>query len=58
MELVLANGVDAQATVVAVYEWRFGLGGVIVSTDLLAALGGDRWFDGLLIDGDAAAVSS
>lgn len=57
MELVLANGVDAQATVVAVYEWRFGLGGVIVSTDLLAALGGDRWFDGLLIDGDAAVSS-
>ena len=43
---------------VAVYERGFGFGGVIVWTDLLAALGGDRWFDGLLIDGDAAAVSS
>ncbi len=58
VDLVLANGADARARVVAVYERGFGFGGVMVSTDLLASFGGDRWFDTVLATGDPAALDT
>src|SRR5690606_13115232 len=53
VDLVLANGAEVRPTVVATYERDLGFGGVIASTDLLAAHGGERLFEAVLVAGDA-----
>lgn len=58
LELVLADGAEAEATVVAVYERGFGFGGLIASTDLLTAHSGPRLYDTVLVDGDEAAATA
>ncbi|MFG3341645.1 FtsX-like permease family protein [Glycomyces sp. NPDC048151] len=57
LELVLADGTTTEAAVVAVYERGFGFGGLIASTDLLAAHSGPRLYDTALVNGDAAAAT-
>jgi putative ABC transport system permease protein len=57
LELVLADGATAEAAVVAVYERGFGFGGLIASTDLLAAHSGPRLYDTVLVDGDTEAAT-
>ncbi|GAA2168827.1 MULTISPECIES: FtsX-like permease family protein [Glycomyces] len=58
LELVLADGATAEAAVVAVYERGFGFGGLIASTDLLAAHSGPRLYDTVLVDGDTEAATA
>jgi putative ABC transport system permease protein len=58
LELVLADGATAEAAVVAVYERGFGFGGLIASTDLLAAHSGPRLYDTVLVDGDTGAANA
>jgi len=57
-EVVLANGDKVHPRVVAVYARGFGFGSVLLSTDLLAGFGGDRWFDTVLVAGDADAAQT
>lgn len=58
IDLVLADGTNAKAHVIAVYERGFGFGGVIASTDLLAAHSGPRLYDTVLVAGDPAAATA
>lgn len=58
VDLVLANGAEVRPTVVATYERDLGFGGVIASTDLLAAHGGERLFEAVLVAGDAEAAAA
>ncbi|MDN5745005.1 MAG: ABC transporter permease [Nocardioidaceae bacterium] len=56
VEVVLANGDKVKPRVVAIYERGFGFGNVALSTDLLAAFGGNRTFDTVLVAGDRDAA--
>lgn len=58
VDLVLADGTEVRPTVVAVYGRGLGFGGVIAAADLLAAHGGQRLFDAVLVAGDAEAAAA